>query len=1775
MIATFTLSDPAKGEQRQDGYGVLGENGGLDPNQGLRYLKQIDLYSKADYLNFINNGKTPTPVKTVHFSYSYRLCPGAPGSLGGQGKLTLDSIWFSYNGNDKGRQNPYVFNYNVNNPSYNNNAYDRWGNYKDKSANPAGLSNADYPYSLQAGVNGWDSTQAASNAAAWTLDSIKLPSTGTIKIAYESDDYAYVQNKRATQMMQLAGFGSSNQFTGEQHLYNGNTRDYDYVFIRVPDAATSATDVYNKYLGGIDKIYFTYRVKMPSDVYGNGYEHVSVYAQYDNYGVSTSDPNIIWVHLKSAENGVNFISPLAKAAIQALRLNLPSKAYPGSDLNGEFDAIALGKVLIGFITNFSELVSNFATRSRILGNAGLADVNSSFARLNNPEYKKLGGGLRVKRITISDNFLQMTGQKTAVYGQEYDYSTIQTIKGVATRISSGVAAWEPSIGNEENPFRTPIEYATQVSPLAPSNNMYSEYPLGEGYFPSAQVGYSKVRVHTINNKVASANGYEESEFYTSYDFPTLTEQTPLDERKFRPSFLSSLFKIDAKNYLSQAQGFKVEINDMNGKEKATASYPENDPYNPLSYTKYYYKTDNDSAIFKHLSNTVSVVDSVTGHINTSAQVGKDIEVMVDVREENTQTDGGDAEFNVDGFVLGIIPVAVPTVWAFPQSEVERYRSVATMKLVQRYGILSKVLHYEKGSLVTTENLLYDAETGEPLLNRTQNEFNDPIYQFSYPAHWAYSGMELAYKNIGAVFSNVTFTRGKISAPGYNNVEKFFESGDEIMVRNVNNKTGSTPNINDCTGEGSCASPLFILTPNNIKLWAISGARIQNNKGFTGIYFIDRWGNFFNSSPGQPVTIQILRSGKRNMAGAAIGSVQSLASPLRLVSGQWTLVFDDQTRVINTSATAFNDFWKVEEAKFSLSTTIVSKTPALKTVYLKPINALSANWVELLGDDVGVVPTMTYNPPYFESASWNHHRGGWDDGETDSWLEFDLKNQVPASATIVNATLALRQHLDVHQIDPTYKFDLHNHTATDPHHLATTGYHDDNLSVLVQDLGALINNSDWSTLAVGNTATNFSVFNGSYIPGPTARIQSSNKQNSVLTDVSAIVQQGLANSTPRFILKIFPFYSWRTPLPYRTHNDGRYCFWATDATTSTCQLDAEPGGYNHETKGPSCPTSPLLRVDYINCSSGSQQQQICDTLYCITTSTQTNCLSNITDTTINPYLFGALGNWRPAKSYVYYDNRKESDFSQPTDIRNNGAITGFLPYWSFTTARMAPATDTVKWVWNTESTLFNKRGLELENHNALNIYNAAQYGYNQSLPVAVTQNAAYKEQAYDGFEDYSFPNAQAACNGCRMPRHIYIDSTATNLTTAEAHTGKYSMYIGPGHKANGVAPVVAGPDTVPKLSIKLDTTIIPAYTITPQGTGLADTMYRYFAAAFYMQDTYGLDNYNYSTGPIPFPAHVGINTVNYNGGNVNTVNSSPNQHYYKVVWQGAIMTDVDKLDVAFQAMTTNSFKLWINNEIIIDAFSNDPGAYNGGNSFAPAMKMVNFRRSKVYAIRIEQEVGNQTGQAQLQWRIGKGACVLVPHQYMYPTVAAAQAAIQTNNITCVNWNGISDSSLLYNELAPRAGSQIVFSAWVKEQQNCHCNSYTHAYLQAYFWNAQGVLFNAIQPVRTSGNIIEGWQRIETYITIPAGTTRIQLIFGNDNTDGYTGLVYFDDIRVHPFNGEMKSYVYDDISLRLMAQLDENNYASFYEYDDDGSLVRVKKETEEGIKTIKETRNALVK
>jgi hypothetical protein len=42
----------------------------------------------------------------------------------------------------------------------------------------------------------------------------------------------------------------------------------------------------------------------------------------------------------------------------------------------------------------------------------------------------------------------MTGQRAAIYGQEYTYTTTKVINGDSITMSSGVAVYEPGIGGD-------------------------------------------------------------------------------------------------------------------------------------------------------------------------------------------------------------------------------------------------------------------------------------------------------------------------------------------------------------------------------------------------------------------------------------------------------------------------------------------------------------------------------------------------------------------------------------------------------------------------------------------------------------------------------------------------------------------------------------------------------------------------------------------------------------------------------------------------------------------------------------------------------------------------------------------------------------------------------------------------------------------------------------------------------------------------------------------------------------------------------------------------------------------------------------------------------------------------------------------------------------------------------------------------------------------------------------------------------------------------------
>ncbi|WP_281239387.1 leucine-rich repeat domain-containing protein [Flavobacterium praedii] len=160
--------------------------------------------------------------------------------------------------------------------------------------------------------------------------------------------------------------------------------------------------------------------------------------------------------------------------------------------------------------------------------------------------------------------------------------------------------------------------------------------------------------------------------------------------------------------------------------------------------------------------------------------------------------------------------------------------------------------------------------------------------------------------------------------------------------------------------------------------------------------------------------------------------------------------------------------------------------------------------------------------------------------------------------------------------------------------------------------------------------------------------------------------------------------------------------------------------------------------------------------------------------------------------------------------------------------------------------------------------------------------------------------------------------------------------------------------------------------------------------------------------------------------------------------------------------------------------------------------------------------------------------------------------------------------------PEPDHEYLLSAWVKEESFVQVKSYTNSVINIVFYRQKEALDVPGQIIATvvadpSGEIIDGWQRIVKKIKVPHDAITIGFVLENKSP---SVPVYFDDIRIHPLNGSVKSFVYDPETFKLMSELDENNYSTFYEYDNEGGLVRVKKETAKGVKTIQETRSGNV-
>jgi hypothetical protein len=697
---------------------------------------------------------------------------------------------------------------------------------------------------------------------------------------YESDDYAYVQNRQAMRMIEIKGISTSaSQPTTDNMLVNGGNADASRSFLwyRVPDGLDGMTDeveLKNRIFGGIEELY--YRVRVNLGIPGNG-DWVSGYLQMQSQGFTMNGAEkwgYIEVISQPMDEGVtgNPTHPIFRSAIEYLQLHYNDRLstipdFDGDQSPGESFFLSLLGSLGGFFTGFFDFFEgpNESVSNRDANFCESIVLGESWIRLNDPDFKKKGGGHRVKEVEFADGWAAMEGaeqDKAFTYTQHYTYGDENG--------SWGVAAYEPMMGADENPFRQPV-FTTVTNALAPDQRFYLEEPFGEMLFPSPVVGYSKVVVEDVvptAQRPTQGTGRVVHEFYTARDFPTIVSRTGLDaQRRSNNPNLMSLLGFKKIDHMHASQGFVVETNDMHGKPKRTTVYPEGSDQ-AVSYVAYHYGTE-PMGEAQHLVNTETVIDA-QGNIGR-AEIGRDHEFVADTREFASRGISGGADVKFELLYAMIAAIPVPLVLPQISWESTKYKTGVLVKKVHRFGRLRQVEKMENGSVVTTENLAYDALTGDVLVTRTRNDFKDPIYSMTFPAYWHYQAMGPAYRNLGVHLQDLPVTAGANSSSfQHGQASSLFASGDELALVPTSGGSG-------------------------VRAWvdAVQGTTVTITRQHLAAVAADTY------------DLTIVRSGYRNLQAASMMNLTSLSNPLDGLSGN---VYQN---LVNASVSEYGGDWATD------------------------------------------------------------------------------------------------------------------------------------------------------------------------------------------------------------------------------------------------------------------------------------------------------------------------------------------------------------------------------------------------------------------------------------------------------------------------------------------------------------------------------------------------------------------------------------------------------------------------------------------------------------------------------------------------------------------------------------------------------------------------------------------------------------------------------------------------------------------------------------------------
>ena len=740
----------------------------------LMRLERIDLYAKSADGTIPANAR---PVKTVHFKYDYHLMDGTPNTEPAvgeiNGRLTLTSVWFEYDGVVETMIAPYEFSYTYakstdygqgeyvdkypeivsfadglaaadENPDYNADNTDPWGNYA--------YNGSERKKKMLSGVE----QQPASNfdPAAWQLKRIFLPSGGEIHVQYEQNDYNYVQDRRAMVLAPIHSAapgpaGAPRRFYIDLSSVPGGEaarseiRDLMYNQFVPTEKDKTKDEIYCKFLfrikeygiSGIDNIPLLDLPEFRAE-YVTGHTAVkNVEVENDN----GTDRLVVTLALAPEDNCMDFF--------ETNRLGFEDGYKTRKQLNSAITSPLTAVSILSKLLAIGEIAGT--------GNACRTfDASQSFIRIPVTKAKK-GGGVRVKRILMYDTGVD--GSEDRIFGSEYLYTTEEAGGRI---ISSGVATNEPASMREENPLVLSMKQRHPQSSLerwtAGEDKQQFEGPLGETLLPGPSVGYSRVIVKNIHGGV-NGEGFKVHEFHTCKDFPfdvrtivydpndpnanqsdvNETVEWTTDPVQSDNLVIPAMLYQETSAEVRGLQGYRFLINEMHGRAKRVTTYggdfADRDSWfeSAMQETEYYAPGE-EVPMFYGLDKPLRY-----------ELPGVEMEVTLEARHVSDYTVNGavQTDLTLGPATLGF---PIPTLWPSLLQDKTDYKQLLSSKVIRYPVIPKRIKTLKDGVRLEINNLAFDPATGEPVITTTTDDFHGLVLEQAGPDPVPHNGTYTTY-----------------------------------------------------------------------------------------------------------------------------------------------------------------------------------------------------------------------------------------------------------------------------------------------------------------------------------------------------------------------------------------------------------------------------------------------------------------------------------------------------------------------------------------------------------------------------------------------------------------------------------------------------------------------------------------------------------------------------------------------------------------------------------------------------------------------------------------------------------------------------------------------------------------------------------------------------------------------------------------------------------------------------------------------------------------------